>query len=255
MSCPGYAVDVTCNDVVADVLVNDWLAYRAHTDPRRVAEQKINAFVFEGNNEIRVVLRRSPTAREGHKPEFELRLLRADHGDQENPPELLLHFCWDAELLPLEDDAPVEVFRHDWSLARGFGRWGWQDAVPYMPPDRPAIEALVTEAHKALARHDLDAYAGLNAHKAEELARSKRLPMSEIVGDLRAFFGTLMNMDGFIVWPVDVHELELTSSAGGRLVQVTRPDGSAPLRVQVDDFVMDVDLLVSRIGRAWTIVR
>jgi hypothetical protein len=258
MGSPSYVVDADCNDLRATVLVNDWLCYRALEDGRFIVQQKLNSFLFEGRNEIRVLLSRSATAKPGgYPPAFELRLLKGEHGGEADEAQILFHLRWEPDELPLaeEIDVEVEVLRHEWTMVKAFGRWGWQDAVPYMPPDRSEVVALVMAAHRALGRRDLAAWLSLIALKNEEIARSIEAPAATHLEEYAGFMRFLMDEPDFTVAPLDPARLELTTTAGGKLVVVRREGGASPLRIQVDDLTNDIDLTVSRIGREFTIVR
>ena len=150
MSSPAYVVDVGCQDVRMQVLMNGYLCYRARDDGRRLAQVKINSFLFEERpNEIVLRLRQT-----GEKPWCELRLMVGEHGDKDAEPRSLLHFRWHPEEHPIERELEVDVVRHRWTMTHAFGPWEWERATPYANADRPQIEAMLLDIRASLERRD-----------------------------------------------------------------------------------------------------
>ncbi len=251
MNTPAYVVDVACQDVRLQALVNGYLCYRARDDGRRLAQVKVNSFVLEGKNDLEVIVRQT-----GPEPWCEIRLLLGQHEVADEEPTDLLYYRWYAEEQPIAREHDTTVLRHRWSMRRAFGRWAWESATPYLDADRPAVEALLVELQRALDRRDLEGYLDRFDVKNEELARSTEQAPADLRKTHRGLMEWAMAIPGMTARLPPLSELELTASAGGRLVEVTQRDGTAPLRVEhPDGFDMGVELVVSQVGGRWQVVR
>ena len=266
MKSPAYVLAImSSGGLVPTVTFNGWLAYRKpgpEWDGRTTASRKLNAWLFHGVNVLRVhasPLVPAPKGLSPDAPDHALRiwLYKAEHGrDPEKDPEItLLDYRWDRSLQPIAEEGETELLRHQLLVKTGFGRWSWQDARPYMPADRPAVEALVRELHDALVRGDAERFTDGMAVKLEEFARATQRVPNQVLAEERAWMRGLMGMPEWRVEPVEIADLEMESSADGRLVAVRRRDGSAPLKAWLADEPLEYDITVSQLGGAWTVTR
>ncbi len=252
-----YVIEVFCAGVRAHVAFNGWHAYRTFEPGRRVAQQKINPWMFEGKNELEVSLGLFEEGATAPAPSFELKLYKVEHGKRTSDDDVMVHYRYTPdEAPPLARDALVTVFSHELSIGRAFGRWGWQDARPYMPSDRADVEALVAAFHDALARADVAAAIGMLRIKLDELSLALDIERAELGAGQAEYLATWLAAPDWRMEPLDPARLVLESTAGGRLLDVKGPGRTAPLVGHGGPIGrFEYELTVSRIGSSWQIVR
>jgi hypothetical protein len=249
---PAYVLEIICENVDADVRLNDWIAYRARDPRRRAAQVKLNAWLLEGDNELTVGL--IPLDEE---LTFELRFYKTEHGTFSGDDQLLLYYRWTADESPLAlDGTPTRVFSHRFTLESAFGPWSWEQSQSYMPNDRPLIEALVTAIHHALVERRAGDVVRLLSIKLDEMARSVGLDPAEHREQQHRVIAEQLSSPELRVGELELDKLQLRSSAGGRLVDVLDDNGDpAPLKLWVGDMPSHLGLAVSHVAGRWKVVR
>jgi hypothetical protein len=250
MSSAAYVLDVAWEDAAIKVLVNDWLCHRAPDGTMRGAQYKLNAFLLEGANHVAVRL-----AQNGPRPRCLVRLIKGIHDDKSTPLETLWTFRWAAADQPIDSEHETEVFRHAWTMTHAFGPWAWEKAEPYRNEDRAQVEALVREVRDAAERRDLGRYLAHFEVKNAELARSTERTGAELAAGHRRMMQEMFADPRLVVGGPEPATFELTSSAGGRLVEVATRDRLAPVCLLIDPLLMEVDMTVSKIDGQYRIVR
>ena len=261
-----YVIDTFTATLAVDVRLNDWPVYHALDGVGRVARQKVNPWLLEGENRVQVRLQplddeavaALASAKEGGglPPGFTLTFYKTEHGTSSCEEDILLYFDWTASEYPLQKDSMTQVLDHTIPFVKAFGPWTWERARPFMPADRPAVEALVAAFHGALERRDVPGLVSLLRVKLEEMARSlNQDPAQMLVKQQNYFEQFYFNDPSFRVDPLDTSQLVLESSAGGRLVAVRGPGGRAPLTGSAGPRPFDFSLTVSAVDNGWSIVR
>src|SRR5438128_12620483 len=113
-------------------------------------------------------------------------------------------------------------------MTPAFGAWAWECAQPYRDEDRPEVERLVRAVRDAADRRDLTSYVAHFDIKSAELGRSTERSGDELVAQNRRMMERVLGDPGLTVGGAEPASLELSASAGGRLVEVAAPDGLGP---------------------------
>jgi hypothetical protein len=165
---PSYVIEAmsTAADVV--VLYNDWPVYRGNEpDDVFTVSMRVNAMTLESTNVLQVLARpRDPHVPMPVRAMIDVRLFR-----MLSPDELVHAFRqeWRAHLRPLNGaEEYVEIARHELEFARTFGRWTWEDGMPYMPEQRAEILDVIERIWTALSRRDVATYIDFCSVKIEE---------------------------------------------------------------------------------------
>jgi hypothetical protein len=182
-------------------------------------------------------------------------LSKVERGEAPEEGDVFVLYRWSAKESPLSPEGLTPVFSHPLRMGRAFGRWQWQDARPYAPSDRAAIEQLVTTFYWAFARKDVDGVLGLLDLKLAELERAFSIAPGGTLQKQRERLQAIFQRDGWTALPFDPGALVLQPSAGGRLVDVWGPDGEGPIHATTPENGFTFELVVSRIGDTFRIVR
>lgn len=258
MRAQAYVLEVICENVDAEVRLNDWIAYHATDARRRVAQQKLNPWLLEGDNRLTVTL--APLDR---ALMFRMSLYKTEHGTRCTDDKALVVYHWTPEEAPLEraDPEAVErprtfVFEHAFRMSQAFGLWSWEQGQAYMPSDRPHVVGLVERLHRALEARQVDEVMAMLSTKLEEMARAVGLPIDDYLRAQRELMEQQLHASDLLVGPLDTDALVLRSSAGGRLVDIFDENGRpAPLKMWVGEMPAHLSLAASHVSGAWRIVR
>ena len=254
-----YNLEVQAMGVAADVRLNDARVFVERKGGRRFTQKKLNPWLFDGHNEIAARLDWpegvTPT---GDAPAggFRMAVIRMREGqDWPEDDDWLLRFEWKPGEPAMGSEGLTEVIRAPLALGPVHGRWSWQDATPYEPSQRGEVVALVSALHAALAARDGDGFVGLLGVRNAEVARALGGEAHELEGDLRAQLATLFAADDFRVARLDAEGLLVEPSAGGRLVDVSAPDGAPAIVTTGGDAELELGLTLSRLAQGFAVVR
>lgn len=258
MRSQAYVLEVSCENVDAEVRLNDWIAYHATDARRRVAQQKLNPWLLEGDNRLTVTL--APLA---ETLLFRMSFYKTEHGTRCTDDKALVVYHWTPEEAPLErvDPEAAErprtfVFEHAFRMTRAFGPWSWEQGQAYMPSDRPHIVGLVERLHRAIEARQVDEVMGMLSTKLEEIARAVGLPTDEYLRAQRELMEQQLQAGDLEVGRLDTEALVLRSSAGGRLVDIFDERGApTPIKMWIGEMPAHLRLAASHVGGAWRIVR
>ena len=251
----GAALEIT--GIAGEIWLNGVRLYRASATSRRLYQTKLNPWVVEGDNHLRVTL---GTLDGGPVPDGGAATFAAfvvEHGTVLTASDYLVTRSFPAKDVELAEHG-ISTFL-EWPFrvppARAFGRWAWEDAAAYAPSDRGDVLAIVEQLHRALAARDADRASTLVAVKMEELGRALGVPAAELVRDQREHWLRLFAADDYAVDGLSLGALVLEAQADGRLVTVTAADGRAPLRGGAADDTLALDVALARVAGQWVIVR
>jgi hypothetical protein len=217
-----------------------------------MSQKNLNPWIIEGRNKIQVFA----AAVEGGRgaPRLGLKLLGGRQGEL---PPALAETQWDAAKKPLAASGYTLVWEHEFTPERGFGRWAWQDAPASSlgAEDRAGITALVQEVHSALEKGDAKRLAGLFKLRTAEMARALDMTEAEMSEGIDGMFEEFAHARNRKVGPLNAEGFVMTPQAGGRLIRVTAAEGGAPVKASGEDIELELEMVVSRVGGRWTIVR
>ncbi len=256
---PSYVLEVIANNLDVVALYNDWPAHRsAHPTSSIATSTRLNAMTFEEPNLLSVMAKPLPNIEKG-QPLPATSLIQVSLFQMLAPDEMVYLFahCWRAAHRPLVVDEYTEVARHQISFVKTFGRFGFQDARPYMPEDRPAVLEALHRVHATLLSKNFDAYADLCSIKLEEVARATGRSASLIRSESVEVIDLLGDAAGWDMEPIVDEDIVIESYCHGRLVQCFRGKQRAePLLGYVGGSgPMAFSVLFSRVGERWLPVR
>jgi hypothetical protein len=249
-----YVVQVMSTALRVEVLFNDWLAFRKTVARGSICEAKLNPWMLEGDNRLEVRLGLWPNADPADRLCL-VRLYKAEHGKMAVDDDALCFFRWVPGLAPLEDEGLTTVFTHQLTMRKAFGRWGWEGATPYMPKDRPEIEATTVALHQSLARRNITALVDTLRLKHEEMSRALGLSFDDQIAKQEGYLRDFFAATDWHMLPLEADKLIVESGAKGRLVHVYGPDGEEPLVGQGGGEVFALHLTLSRMRGTWEVVR
>jgi hypothetical protein len=239
-----------------EILINGALAYEGRSAAIAHHFAKLNPWLTDGENVFSVRLALPEGATDlGASAAFEVQVLQGEHGTEPGPEGLLFEAAWSPATPPPLGIDFVEVMAAPIRPAQTHGRWSWEDATPFTPADRPAVEALVAELHAALDRRDTAAAVGLFAICDVEMDAALDLPPGAHTETFRAQLDGLFSAPDWRMEPLDTRGLVLTPRAGGRLVDVRGPGGGPPIRGSGSGGALALTFAVSRLGEVFRIVR
>jgi hypothetical protein len=256
---PSYVLEVIANNLDVVALYNDWPAHRSdHPRNSITTSMRLNAMTFEEPNVLSVIAKPLPDIQKG-EPLPENALIQVSLFQMLAPDEMVYLFahCWRAAHRPLVVDAYTEVARHQISFTKTFGRWGFQDARPYMPEDRPAVLEALHRVHGTLLSKNFEAYGDLCAIKLEEVARATGRSAAVIRDESVKLVGFMGDAAGWDMEPIVDEDIVIESYCHGRLVQCFRgKQREEPLLGYVGGSgPMAFPVMFSRVGERWLPVR
>ena len=144
--------------------------------------------------------------------------------EDELPP--LCHMAWSMrqgdELLPLRISLPFSPLKvppvNLWQEAR--------PVVPLGPQERKRAQAAGAELLDAFAQRDLDQILYLLDYRLEEMPLGFEIDEDEHREKAQEEFGELISAPGYGIVPLRQDAIRTTPCCGGRVYQLTRPDGS-----------------------------
>ncbi len=260
-----WGIDVQCQELRSLALLNGYPVVMPVDAGEHIMSAKLNPFIIEGPNELRIRLGRAEDgASLAATARYQADLFRTPHGVMRDDSSYLVRYEWDREEQELAEDGMTDVLTHRFeaSPADAFGRWAWQDALPFDPGQRVAIELLVGRCREALVERDPDKLLALLSLQLAETAHALGVRADELEQDLRDHLEPFFAADGWEVAPIDYGIVSLIPSTDGKLVLVMGHRGAPILQGQIvlDDesdplppFMME--LCVSNLDGTWTVVR
>jgi hypothetical protein len=124
--------------------------------------------------------------------------------------------------------------------------------------DRNSFMTFVNQLRKALLSKDVVQLSPFLAVKRSELGRAYDFPVLELVDDDRELFQSLWADPAFDLEPLWQDNWVIDFWAGGRLIQIQKPDGSELLRtvyLPVEDIYYSLPLILTWVEGNWVLVR
>jgi hypothetical protein len=246
-----FVLEMQSEGVRAKAVLNEVQVYERTGGKSGMSQTNLNPWIVEGRNKIQVF-----AAAEGGcaTQRLGLKLLAGPQGEL---PPALAEKQWDPAAQPLAASGYTLVWEHDFTPEQAFGRWAWQDApvASLGAEDRAGIAALVQEVHTALEEGDAKRLGEFFKLRNAEMARALDMTEAEMSEGINGMFEEFAHAHDRMVEPLDAAGLVMTPQAGGRLVQVTAATGGAPVKASGEDIELELDMVVSRVGGRWTIVR
>lgn len=257
-----HAVEVKSLYVAFEVLLNEGKLMRILDAPDGNFTQKGNAFLVHGKNQIRLSVRPLEGQPEiDPRASIEMKIFEGPYGGHPGEAGKLDEFSWAQGANPISTSDFRTIHQKEIPTRAAMGPWSWEDATPYTPGDRAALEAITTAVHATLVAKDYDAFAALNVVRDKELATALDVDLRTLLETDRMMLDSLMQQDDWQVEPLDVSALEIHERSGGRLVEVTGPNKSGPIVAgaagETIEFPLTFSNLQARppIAGGWTITR
>jgi hypothetical protein len=246
-----YVLELVASALRFEVLLNGWPAIRGATSRGTTSTVRLNPFIIDGDNEL--LLRLAPHPDPEHQRRLSLRLASVPEGHERSEEHEILRYRWTKES-PLADHEPTSVLQHVMRVDAAFGRWSWQEAIPYRDGDRPAVQGLVDELHRAMSDAKVDDVVRLFEVKTEELGRAVGRTPDEAREATRALVEYFVRNPDWKMAPFDPAKLVIRPEADGRLVALSSEESIGALQGS-GPMPLEMDLVVSNLAGRWTIVR
>lgn len=265
-SHPIWGLEVQTEGLRAVVLLNGYPVFMPTDTGGRTTSLKLNPHIVEGDNEIAVRLGRELDGADlGPRADFSMKAYHTVKGVAPTEEDYVARYEWDPDAQELEPDGMTDAFRQRFAVPpkRAFGRWAWQDAIPFVAGDRVAVEHLVGKCRRALEERDVDTLLALLSLYAAETSIALNVPIPEAEQLLREYLEPYFGDDRFEMAPLDYGSMPLIPVCDGRIVLVMAPGGGPILQgqIRVDEGEepplppVGMELAVSNLGGTWTVVR
>lgn len=245
-----FSLEVSSTRLRVLAFVNDYAIVQNPGGEDRTEQRKINAFLLEGRNEIRVEV--AGTDEPGQQ-RLDVQLSVVRHGDEASERELL-RFRHQALPAPLRPEGSTVVLQHAFDVRRGLPAWKWQSARPYAGrEDVPAIAALLRRMTDALVRRDARALLELLRHKLEEESLATGVPPDRTFEEMREMLEKMMANPQYVAEGAPT--VDLLPWCGGRLCDVRTDRGEPVVFVAAPPLSLALDTTVSCIDGEWVFAR
>lgn len=241
-----YTLDAIFNDVPVVVLWNDWPIVQRQTSGTQ--SNLLNPFVVEGDNVLRVL---AGPVEEPSSQFIGVGLFKWAPGSNER--QTIFQVEWTPRF-GYAKDGYHEVARHVVHARKAFGRWRWEDAIPFRVEDEPTLKAEVVRLRDLLKANDIDGLMSKSRLKMSELGRATGRFGGAVEGVQRELLRSMFG-GGAHVFHWEEDDLRFRSGAQGRLVRVFLADGSEPLSFLAGDNMVEVPLVYSHLDQGFEIVR
>ncbi len=224
------AVEVTSAFVAFEVLLNGGPLMRVLDEPDGNWMQKGNALLVLGDNEIELSVRPLTGMAQMHaQASIALKIYEGPYGGHPGDAGLIDEARWSQGASPIGGTDFQTVHKKSITSSAATGGWRWETATPYTDADRQTLVSQVLALHATLVAGDYDAFAALNVVRDTELARSLDVRLDTLIETDRMMLDPIMQEADWQVAPLYPTSLEVHQRAGGRLVEVTGPNKSAPI--------------------------
>jgi len=245
-------IEIRSEKLICEVLLNGGAVHRDTKGARAVTQTKLNPFAVIGDNRLEVAL--GPLHGDAIEPgaAFSLQIQEGPHGQE---PAVTYEYRWDPVQSPVVGAGFTTVLAVDRPLQAADGPWGWEQAQPFTPADRPAIEGLTAQVHAAYLARDAKALVALTTIRNQEIARAFGVDPATANDVFLRLYQEQFAPPSFRTDPLDPAALLLHPRAGGRLVEVTDASLGPPVRGRDDEQEAPFPMTVSHLDSGWTIVR
>lgn len=255
-----YILHVDALGVDAEVWLNGVPLFRERHGGRRGYESKVNMYIREGQNDLRVLVRPAVDA-EGRwvtgPQTFELQMLKGFLGSEIGPEGLLIVHPEPVPGRGFARNGLVHLWQGSFEVTEAFGAWTWELNAPGLPTasDRDAIGALLAMLHSAFVARDADMLDRLLWYKSEEICRSLGLARERWDQWQSEEFAERFGSPDWAMEPIDLDALVLHPYADGRLIAVTNRDGRPVLRGADPSTPFSLEPMFAFVDGHWYVVR
>lgn len=256
-----YVFRAHCNRLRARLSLNGATVFRTWQPRLQRRQLKLNPWCLVGDNRIEVELARfdedelPPPTDDEDVPAFWFHLYRVPDDAEPSSLFLMLRYEWhDNEGKLVEGEGARSLFHHRFRIARKFGDWFWLAGDPYTPDDREGVLDALERLQEALVAKDVDRVFAMLAIRRQEICEALDMNLDEVEQDETAYFEEHFAAEDWGLHPWDRQSLVVIPEAGGRLVRVTRADGTMPfVGSGLRPFVFDVTF--GRYDGRWVVAR
>lgn len=255
-----FLLGTRCEGILAHVFLNGAEVYRTLDPTPTAMDAKVNHWVVEGANRVRVFLAPVPWERipgaTRRSPDFVLELKHNKVIKDEHVTRSLVSFHHQEEEAPL---AYTLVLDREVHVEEAFGRWAWQGAYTFdetsVRAEAGALRALAAAVHAGFARCDIAALLALQRGRNEDLGRALGVTLGKIESTLREGYANLFALSGWSLDPLDSDTLTLELQPNRRLVAVKDARGRPPITGRAQGEGLSFPMMAAKLDGAWTIVR
>ncbi len=245
-----FSLEVSSTRLRVLAFINDYAIVQNPEGEERVEQRKINAFLLEGKNELRVEVAETDAI---GQQRLDVLLSVVRHGDEASARELL-RFRHQALPMPLQREGSTQVLRHTFEVSRGLPTWKWQGARPYAgDEDVPAVANLVRRMVDALQRKDAPGLIELLRHKLTEESLATGVDPDATMLEMKEMLQKMMSSPDYVAEAS--RSVSLLPWCGGRLCDVRADRGQPCVFVTAKDLGLALDTTVSCIDGEWVFAR
>lgn len=217
--------------------------------------QLLNMYLLNEPNRLTITLRPAKGAAAPPVGAFVIVNVNAFGRERTSKPELAYHYEWRQTSPPKPLPATIHAVLPPVVRSEPLS---WQNApkAALNAQSKAAISALVKRYHDALAAKDARQLGKLLGDSSRDASVALERPLSGIEASQKRQYQEEFSSPGWRVKPVDYAHLQYHLCAGGRIVSVVNPDGSAPI-VSVPDAngtTSEFTVRVALLHGQWTLV-
>lgn len=239
-----YALDIPNTKQGFTVYLNGWFVDSNEGGSQGYFSSKfVGDRVADGPNTVTIHLPASPHDQVPNR--FQVRI-RSSEGE-------VFYYDWEPD--NPKHTLPMEINKH-FEAHLPHGPWAWQTApkITLDAPTKTAINAFIKRLFDALNTKNVDEATALFAPRAKELAASRNASAEEAVAEVRSGWAEDFAKPKWGMVPIDDVHLKYELGMDGRVVQVTRDDGSYVLR-EANGPHDSYDILLCQNKGQWILIR
>ena len=254
-----FVLELQCQGLSVNVMLNDIVMFSDPHCTDKTTQVNVNPWIIKGDNHLQVQLGLPIEVKTSHNNRasqmFELRLASGVRGKEPGPEDRRAEYILNTTDKNFKINELKTVWQKNFEVSPAFGRWAWQDAIPYSEAEHQAVMSLLNQIHSALSNKNSKKLRSILDLKNKEMSRSMGVDSAMMLSGQDSFFTSYFNNPDWKIEPLDPSKLRFIPEASGRLIKVTDLNGNPPLRGAAGERPFLMEIIVSNINGTWHIIR